>query len=247
MYFLYNRNVELFFNAGFEFKHLKPKMLSINAKNDIELKPKSLLKLNPSAGIAPTTNVTKRPFWGFLNHAWNEYDVKRVEEVGPNRACAEWLLKCGAQVKLTNWGSYIVDFNKMPGGSYERFKIEEIRAENACLMARGMEYFNGLKDLKTVKFVNCELIDDAAIAKLSYVRDSLSELQLVFCPLVTDVGISYLYLLPNLKELYINYMPNVKDPKLALKLLKEKLPNTKVEFIEDRIVQSDNQEEKKKD
>lgn len=37
----------------------------------------------------------------------------------------------------------------------------------------------------------------------------------------------------NLKDLYINYMPCVKEPKLSMKLLKENLPGCKVEFIED--------------
>ena len=62
--------------------------------------------------------------------------------MGPNRACAEWLLKCGASIKFKNWGNYVTDYNKMPGGSFEQFIIEEIRAENACIMARGMEYLS---------------------------------------------------------------------------------------------------------
>lgn len=70
------------------------------------------------------------------------YDEKRVKEVGANRACAEWLLKCGAQVKFKNWGNYVNDFNKMPPGSFEQYQIEEIRAENACIMARGFEYLS---------------------------------------------------------------------------------------------------------
>jgi hypothetical protein len=87
-----------------------------------------------------------------------------------------------------------------------------------------------LNNVKTVKFINCELIDDAALAKLSYLRSSLEELQLVFCPSVTDFGLSYLYLLTNLKDLYLNYLPKVKDPETAVKLLREKLPNCKVVY-----------------
>ena len=39
--------------------------------------------------------------------------------------------------------------------------------------------------------------------------------------------------LRNLKDLYLNYLPNVKDHVLAEKLLKENLPNCKVEFVQE--------------
>jgi hypothetical protein len=61
-------------------------------------------------------------------------------------------------------------------------------------------------------------------------RDSLEEVELVFCPSITDFGLSYLYLLSNLKDLYLNYLPKVKDPETAVKLLREKLPNCKVKY-----------------
>ena len=54
---------------------------------------------------------------------------------------------------------------------------------------------DGLKKVKSIKLISCELIDDAALGKLAYTRDSLEELQLVFLPNVTDFGLSYLYLL----------------------------------------------------
>ena len=103
----------------------------------------------------------------------NSYDSKRVEEVGPNRAATEWLMKCGAHVKFVNWGSYCDDYNKIPPGlfkiirektknkkyfhlilgGFEAYKIEEIRAENACIMARGFEYLSkfSLKQNKIIK------------------------------------------------------------------------------------------------
>lgn len=67
-----------------------------------------------------------------------------MEEVGPNRACAEWLLKCGAQVKFKNWGDYLSDYNKLPPGAKESYLVEEIKAENTCIMASGMEYLSNL-------------------------------------------------------------------------------------------------------
>ena len=79
------------------------------------------------------------------------FDEKRVEEAGPNRACAEWLLKCGASIKFRNWGNFVDDFNKIPPGSFEQYLIEEIRAENACIMARGFEYFSNMIKLFFLK------------------------------------------------------------------------------------------------
>ena len=73
---------------------------------------------------------------------FERFDSKRVEEVGPNRACAEWLLKCGAQVKFKNWGNYTNDYNNLPPGGFEAYLIEEIKAEDACIMAPGFEYLS---------------------------------------------------------------------------------------------------------
>lgn len=70
------------------------------------------------------------------------YDDKRVAEVGPNRACTEWLLRCGAHVKYKNWGMFLNDYNKIPPGSPESFEIEEIFAENSCIMGKGFEHLS---------------------------------------------------------------------------------------------------------
>lgn len=78
----------------------------------------------------------------FFFSFYDRYDEKRVEEVGPNKACAEWLLKCGAQVKFKNWGSYVNDYNKLPPGGKETFKIEEILANNSCISGKGFEYLS---------------------------------------------------------------------------------------------------------
>jgi H+-transporting ATP synthase F0 complex subunit s len=76
----------------------------------------------------------------FVNR--QSYDKNRVNEVGADRACAEWLLKCGAQVRLKNWGNPLTDFNKIPPGSKDSFQVEEIFAENCKLMALGFEHLS---------------------------------------------------------------------------------------------------------
>ena len=49
--------------------------------------------------------------------------------------------------------------------------------------------------MKKITLVGCTLVDDTALGKLAYVRGSLKELRILYCELVTDVGLSYLYLL----------------------------------------------------
>ena len=40
-----------------------------------------------------------RGFFGWLLPFFNQVDKDRIDQVGPDRACAEWLLKNGAAVK----------------------------------------------------------------------------------------------------------------------------------------------------
>lgn len=47
-----------------------------------------------------------RHFWGWFNSIFNMVDANRIEEVGPDRAAAEWLLRCGAKVKWKGRGRH---------------------------------------------------------------------------------------------------------------------------------------------
>ena len=44
-------------------------------------------------------------------------------------------------------------------------------------------------------FKSCEVMDDLALSKFQYARGSLEEVVFIFCPTITDLGLSYLYLL----------------------------------------------------
>jgi H+-transporting ATP synthase F0 complex subunit s len=68
------------------------------------------------------------------------YDRKRIQELGPDRACAEWLLRCGGSVRFKNWGSFTSNYNTIPSGAPGQFKIEEIRAVKACITSEGFAY-----------------------------------------------------------------------------------------------------------
>jgi H+-transporting ATP synthase F0 complex subunit s len=90
----------------------------------------------------------------------SRYDRKRVQEIGPDRACAEWLLRCGGSVRFKNRNSLTVDYNAIPTGAPEQYKIEEIRAVKACITFDGFTYLDGLTDLKKIHFEKCDQIGD---------------------------------------------------------------------------------------
>jgi hypothetical protein len=107
------------------------------------------------------------------------YDRKRVQEIGPDRACAEWLLRCGGSIRFKNWGSFISNYNTIPMGTPGQFKIEEIRAIKACITSEGFAYLgyliislvfridfyvfhlDGLTDLKKIHLEKCDQVGDS--------------------------------------------------------------------------------------
>lgn len=67
-----------------------------------------------------------------------------MQEIGPDRACAEWLLRCGGAVRYKDWGSITSDYNAIPSGAAGQFKVEEIRAVKACITSDGFAYLGAL-------------------------------------------------------------------------------------------------------
>ena len=53
------------------------------------------------------------------------YDPDRVKAVGPDRACSEWLLRCGAAVRWTNQTTFLHDYNHLPAEGTKTY-VEEI-------------------------------------------------------------------------------------------------------------------------
>jgi hypothetical protein len=102
----------------------------------------------------------KRSIWHWINMTFNKFslftiitiiwidfrylrvDPKRIEEVGPDRAAAEWLLRCGASVKWTKTDKYLKDYNSLPVGNPFEYKIEEIDATDSAIMAYGFSHLS---------------------------------------------------------------------------------------------------------
>lgn len=71
-------------------------------------------------------------------------DYERIKAVGPDRAAAEWLLRCGAKVRFRGFDRWQHDYNGLPTGPLGRYQIEAIDATESCIMYRGFDHLGEL-------------------------------------------------------------------------------------------------------
>ncbi|CAF1268417.1 unnamed protein product [Rotaria sordida] len=200
-------------------------------KNDIafaKYDEKDNTKIYPI--LSSSSTITYRQFWNSLNIVWNKYDRKRVQEIGPDRACAEWLLRCGGSVRFKNWGTFISNNNALPTGAPGQFKIEEIRAIKACITSEGFAYLDGLTDLKKIHLEKCDQINDSSIARCNKIKDTLESITLIDLIQISENGLAYLAGLTNLKHIILTHLPSVKHREAVLKLLKNELPRCTINY-----------------
>lgn len=73
-------------------------------------------------------------------------DNDRINEVGPNMACAEWLMKNGAQVRWKGCKEFVSHYDCLPNlacGSLKQFQIQEVYAgKEASISHIGFRYFS---------------------------------------------------------------------------------------------------------
>ena len=120
---------------------------------------KSLL----SSSSIRTAKLNRRGFFtfrfsslldSFVLPFFNEVDTDRIKEIGPDRACAEWLVKNGSAVKWINSHKFVSDYSALPVGSEPRFKIKEVDATDSALHPSGFAYFRGLKHFQKLTLNN---------------------------------------------------------------------------------------------
>ncbi|XP_042884882.1 ATP synthase subunit s, mitochondrial-like isoform X1 [Penaeus japonicus] len=174
--------------------------------------------------------TSHQKLWGWLNTIFNKVDESRIKEVGPDRACAEWLLRCGALVKWRNMESWTKDYNNLPVSGGRLLKIEEIDATDSAIMHIGFPHFRGCKHIRRIVFHKSSYLDDAGLGQLPLLKDSLEELQVSSCGNVTEEGLRHLKQLKNLTYLLIYDLPEIRDKDAMCKELEEALPNCAVVF-----------------
>lgn len=179
--------------------------------------------------VVLNNQVPKRSFFYWLSIIFNRVDTDKIKDVGPNQACAEWLISNGASVKWKCAHVYTSNYDDI---IKERsgHAIEAVDATDSGISHVGFPYFEGCKHIKELKLVHCEYIDDRAIPLLSLLKDSLNTLEILRCPFVTAEGLESLKDLKNLRSLKITGEPYIKNTENIKTMLSKDLPDCTIEF-----------------
>ncbi|KAG4078466.1 hypothetical protein HA402_009178 [Bradysia odoriphaga] len=162
--------------------------------------------------LLPACKTQSRNIFGYFRVAFNALDTERLKVVGSDRLCAEWILKNGGFIKFENQ-KWITDYNALPAENF-RYQIEEVDTHNkTTIMAMGFDHFKDCSAIRKISLKSCRYLENEAIEKLGYLKDSLCELEISGCYNVIDEGLLSLKQLKNLKKLNIENLPYVKDMK----------------------------------
>ncbi|XP_026808056.1 ATP synthase subunit s, mitochondrial-like [Rhopalosiphum maidis] len=182
-----------------------------------------------------TIGINKRCLWQWIDDTFNRLDDDRIKEIGPNLACAEWLMKNGAQVRWKGCKEFVSHYNCLPSiTSYNRgqFLIEQIYAgKEASISHIGFCYFENCKNISKIEFVGCNTIDNEALSKLNILKDYLTNLKINGCLNVSDQGIMALEQLQALKYLELKNLQFLIEPEATIHHLKTKLPECNIQYF----------------
>lgn len=200
------------------------------------------LQTLPTTGTTTTTTTElcgrgrgqgphhRRHLWGWLNTVFNKVDESRIRDVGPDQACAEWLLRCGAVVRWLDRDQWTTDYNSLPASGGRALKIEEVDATDSAVMHIGFPHFRGCKHIRRIIFHRSSYLDDAALSQLPLLKDSLKQLQISSCGNITPEGLKHLHQLKNLDYLMLYDLPEIQDKDAVVKELEAALPSCTVDF-----------------
>lgn len=178
--------------------------------------------------------MSKRCLWQWIDDTFNRLDDDRIKEIGPNLACAEWLMKNGAQVRWKGCKEFVSHYNCLPNitsCNLGQFLIEQVYAgKEASISHIGFNYFKNCKNISQVEFVGCNTIDNEALSKLNILKDYLTSLKINGCVNVSDQGIMSLEQLQALKYLELKNLQFLSEPEARIDHLKRKLPECNVQY-----------------
>nr|AHZ64885.1 ATP synthase subunit s [Tetranychus cinnabarinus] len=186
----------------------------------------SLLNLNRN----PLEHRLARNFWTYwLNLISNRVYQERIDDVGPEQACAEWLIRNGCEIKWSTSEKLQVHYEDMPDIN-ESTWIQGIKGDNSSLMSVGFDHFKSIKGPEKILFRRCHYLTDDALEKLTFIGHSLRHLQLISCHNITDEGVCSLTRLRKLAFIKLFDLSSVKDVEGCRQHLQEGLPECVVDW-----------------
>ncbi|XP_063826723.1 ATP synthase subunit s, mitochondrial [Ostrinia nubilalis] len=181
---------------------------------------------NTAKLFVPRNNQV-RTFWEYVNMMFNKPDPKRIEQVGPDRACAEWVLRNGGKVVWAN-GNTLADYNALPPEDQGVPKLLEIDGTDSSISHYGFSHLSGCDLLQKIILHNDNYIDDRAMQGLSHGKDTLLHVQVSKCPSVTDIGLKEIKVLGKLQSLVLFDLISVSNLEECKNYLKSQLPKCNI-------------------
>uniref|UniRef100_A0A9L0SYP4 Distal membrane arm assembly component 2 like n=1 Tax=Equus caballus TaxID=9796 RepID=A0A9L0SYP4_HORSE len=169
----------------------------------------------------------------FLLPNWERVDHERIRDVGPDRAASEWLLRCGAMVRYQGQERWQKDYNHLPTGPLDKYKIQAIDATDSCIMNIGFDHMEGLRHVEKIRLCKCHYIEDACLERLSQLENlqkSVLEMEIISCGNVTDKGVAALHRLRNLKYLLLSDLPGIREKENLVQVFKTTLPSLELKL-----------------
>lgn len=173
----------------------------------------------------------KRFLWQYVCQAFNRVDVHRLKAVGPDRMCAEWVLKNGGGVRFRE--SPLVlhsNYNTLPAEN-NKIHVLEIDATKASIMSIGFEHLKDCSHIRKMILDNCKYLDDEAVSKLRYIDKTLVELKIDRCRNISQEGLlEMVKSVPHLKRLQLGRDMPLLNSKIAALVpqLKKHLPDCEI-------------------
>lgn len=174
-----------------------------------------------------------------LLEGFNYYDRDRVKEVGPDRAAAEWIVRCEGKVTLDKFAEPFVDYNELirktaeldPRKPTDQVHVVSIDASDSSVTGFGCRHFAGLHHLVDVRFIRCKNLHDHGFDYMGdAVGTTLRYLQIESCPKITELGLEHLKKFSGLRSLLLIDLCRVYNKPQVLSALRETLPKCDIQF-----------------
>ncbi|KAF6205759.1 hypothetical protein GE061_019932 [Apolygus lucorum] len=182
--------------------------------------------------------IPKRTFFGALNSIFNSVSPGRIKLVGPDRACAEWLMRNGAHIRWVGQKDFVTHYDNLPLDPEDEsiYHIEEIFAKDSSISHHGFPHLRGCSHISRVALIHCTYVNDTCLESFAYIKGSLQNLDIRSCHELTQNGLLKLgeLGLENLRCLRIGSSSKLKQEDLlnVFQCLQQSLPFCRVELID---------------